>query len=110
MLLLWYCPSLVLSGAVADVVTGSLAGPGAWSQSVGAAFLEPYNLNSDKSTITANGTKGPIHAALKQLDGVEVYSYQAEHDEYTRSHIPRCLQDDMPNVAGADPAEADLNC
>lgn len=72
-----------------DVVTGSETGPGAWSSSVGDSFLKPYGLNADKSTITANGTKGPIHPALAQLEGIQAYTYQGNYDNRTDSNEPR---------------------
>jgi hypothetical protein len=37
------------AAAVTDAVTGGRRGPGAWSISVGAAFLEPYRLTVDNS-------------------------------------------------------------
>eukprot|EP00878_Enallax_costatus_P000930 GHUV01001060.1.p1 GENE.GHUV01001060.1~~GHUV01001060.1.p1 ORF type:complete len:719 (+),score=173.97 GHUV01001060.1:262-2418(+) len=78
-----------VTGAVVDVVTGSKTGPGAWSLAVGDAFLKPYNLNADKSTVTAAGTKGPIHPALQQLNGIDVYTYQAGSDKMTDDGVPR---------------------
>ncbi|KAF6255568.1 hypothetical protein COO60DRAFT_1661215 [Scenedesmus sp. NREL 46B-D3] len=76
-------------GAVGDAVTGSRQGPGAWSNSVGAAYLEPYGLNADESTVTANGTAGPVHAALRQLPGIAAYTYQGSFDSWTRNNTPR---------------------
>jgi hypothetical protein len=78
-----------VKGAVIDAVTGSKYGPGAWSLAVGDAFLKPYNLNSDKSTITTNGTKGPIHRALQQLGSIDEYTYQASYDRLTSGNVPR---------------------
>ena len=54
-------------------------GIGAWSNAIGKAFLAPYNLNSDASTITAAGTAGPIHQAAANLSGqqqLQVYTYR----------------------------------
>eukprot|EP00879_Flechtneria_rotunda_P023516 GHRR01024878.1.p1 GENE.GHRR01024878.1~~GHRR01024878.1.p1 ORF type:complete len:572 (+),score=153.32 GHRR01024878.1:161-1876(+) len=72
--------SLWAAGAVLDAVEslapGEQQGVGAWSNAVGRAFLEPYGLNSDSSTFTANGTAGPVHQQLRNLpQGVEVYIY-----------------------------------
>jgi hypothetical protein len=52
---------------------------GAWSGAVGNAFLKPYDLNSDASTITASGTSGAVHQeALGQLPPeVSVYTFEA---------------------------------
>jgi hypothetical protein len=52
---------------------------GAWSGAVGNAFLKPYDLNSDASTITASGTAGAVHQeALGQLPPeVSVYTFEA---------------------------------
>ena len=47
----------VCAGAAKDVITQDDRGPGAWSDSIGNAFLAPYELNADKSTFSANGTK-----------------------------------------------------
>lgn len=81
------------AGAVIDVFSRSSArsnGPGAWSNSVGDAFLQPYDLNADKSTVTADGTKGPIHHSLQQLPNtVKVYKYQAQQDAQTEGNAPR---------------------
>jgi hypothetical protein len=77
------------AAAVTDAVTGSRRGPGAWSLSVGAAFLEPYGLDADKSTVTANGTAGPVHAALQQMPDITKYTYQGRYDKWTADNTPR---------------------
>lgn len=45
---------------------------------VGRAFLQPYDLNSDASTFTAENTSGPVHQALQGLDpkAVQLYAYR----------------------------------
>jgi hypothetical protein len=45
---------------------------------IGRAFLQPYDLNSDASTFTADNTTGPVHQALQGLDpqAVQVYAYR----------------------------------
>ncbi|WIA31484.1 hypothetical protein OEZ86_002377 [Tetradesmus obliquus] len=58
---------------------GQQLGIGAWSNAIGRAFLAPYNLNSDASTITAAGTVGPIHQAAANLSAqqqLQVYTYR----------------------------------
>jgi hypothetical protein len=69
-------------GAVKDVVDnfapGQQEGVGAWSKAVGQAFLQPYGLNADASTFTANDTAAPVHQqALQQISPgtAEVYTY-----------------------------------
>jgi hypothetical protein len=57
--------------------------------SVGAAFLDPYGLNADKSTVTANGTAGPVHTALQQLPDIAAYTYQGSYDKWTTDNLPR---------------------
>lgn len=79
---------VVVSGASKDVIAQSDKGPGAWSDSVGNAFLAPYELNADKSTFTANGTQGPIHQELDKFD-VKVYAYQGDVDSKTAGNITR---------------------
>lgn len=81
----WSSPS---TGASKDVIAQSDKGPGAWSDSVGNAFLAPYELNADKSTFTANGTQGPIHQELDKFD-VKVYAYQGDVDSKTAGNITR---------------------
>lgn len=88
------CEQLTLTlaltaGATKDTIAQNDKGPGAWSDSVGDAFLAPYDLNADKSTFTANGTKGPIHQELNNLD-VKVYAYQGDKDSKTLGNISRC--------------------
>jgi hypothetical protein len=78
----------VVQGALKDTVTQDDKGPGAWSDSVGNAFLAPYELNADKSTFTANGTKGPIHQELKKFD-VKTYAYQGATDSQTAGNVSR---------------------
>ncbi|KAF6265851.1 hypothetical protein COO60DRAFT_1623718 [Scenedesmus sp. NREL 46B-D3] len=69
-------------GAIEDAFRGLQPGQqlgiGAWSNAIGQAFLEPYGLNSDASTITAAGTAGPIHQAAARLSGeqLQVYTYR----------------------------------
>jgi hypothetical protein len=46
---------------------------------IGSAFLQPFDLNSDASTFTADNTSGPVHQALATtLDpqAVQVYHYK----------------------------------
>jgi hypothetical protein len=45
---------------------------------VGQAFLQPFDLNGDAATFTAEGTSGPVHQALTGLDpaAVQVYRYR----------------------------------
>jgi hypothetical protein len=45
---------------------------------VGRAFLEPYGLNGDAGTFTAEATSGPVHQALQGLNpaAVQVYRYR----------------------------------
>jgi hypothetical protein len=74
--------------AVKDVVVQSDKGPAAWSVSIGNAFLAPYELNSDTSTFSALGTKGPIHTGLDKLDA-KVYYYQGAVDSQTAGNISR---------------------
>lgn len=74
---------------MADASTSVDSGPGAWSLSVGRAFLSPYNLDSDTSTVTVNGTRGPINATLQQLPGIDVYTYQAGYDPQAVDGVPR---------------------
>jgi hypothetical protein len=81
--------TLAQIAAVEDAVTGNRNGPEAWSTGVGAAFLEPFGLNADKATVTANGTAGPVHAALEQLPGIAKYAYQGHHDKWMTGNTPR---------------------
>lgn len=81
-------PRPLPSGAVKDVVAQSDKGPGAWSDSIGNAFLAPYELNADKSAFSANGTKGPIHQALDKMD-LKTYYYQGAVDSQTKGNISR---------------------
>lgn len=79
-----------LPGAAKDTIAQSDKGPGAWSDSVGNAFLAPYELNNDKSTFTANGTKAPIHQALAGMEGLKVYPWEGAVDPNTAGNISRC--------------------
>jgi hypothetical protein len=76
------------TGATKDAIVNSDKGPGSWSDSVGNAFLAPYELNADKSTFTAIGTKGPIHQQLNDFD-VKVYPYQGAVDGNTTGNVSR---------------------
>lgn len=50
---------------------------GPWSKAIGKAFLEPYGLNSDASTVTAAGTLGNVHQPTAGLPAhVDVYTYR----------------------------------
>jgi hypothetical protein len=76
-------PVSASAGALSDVVKSLAPGQqlsvGAWSNAVGKAFLQPYDLNHDSSTFTAASTAGAVHQeALAALpaDRVAVYTYQ----------------------------------
>ena len=47
-----------------------------------------YELNADKSTFSANGTKGDIHEPLDSLD-IKTYYYQGKTDQQTAGNISR---------------------
>jgi hypothetical protein len=81
------------TGAVKDVVADrGDRGPGAWSDSIGNAFLAPYELNNDKSTFTANGTAGPIHTNLGKIgDNLKVYAWAGASDATMEGGAPRCV-------------------
>lgn len=50
---------------------------GPWSKAIGRAFLEPYGLNSDASTVTASGTLGNVHQSKAGLPAeVDAYTYR----------------------------------
>ena len=76
------------AGATKDLVTQDDKGPAAWTDSIGNAFLAPYELNADKSSWSANGTKGPIQKALSGLD-LKTYYYQGAVDPQTKGNISR---------------------
>lgn len=61
---------------------------GGWTNTIGAAFLAPYNLSAVNSTWTANGTQGPIHQAASQL-GLKTYVYQGAVDVHSTDQKPR---------------------
>lgn len=97
------------SGAVKDVITQNDRGPGAWSDSIGNAFLAPYELNADKSTWTANGTKGPIHEALKTMD-VKTYVYQGGVDANTMGNVSRYVRGADLDLVVSSHQVATLSC
>lgn len=73
-----HCTAAV-EDAFRSLKPGEQLGIGAWSNAIGKAFLAPYNLNSDASTITAAGTAGPIHQAAANLSAqqqLQVYTYR----------------------------------
>lgn len=61
---------------------------GGWTTAIGEAFLAPYNLADVNSTFSAQGTKGPIHAAQAAL-GLKTYNYQGDVDKHSADNKPR---------------------
>lgn len=86
------CPAGAVEDAVQTLLPGQQSsGVGAWSSAIGNAFLQPYGLNADASTFTANGTAGGVHQAVNSLPrDVAVYRYNPETGnrcEVTRSML-----------------------
>lgn len=79
---------ILTTGATKDLLVQSDRGPGAWSDSIGNAFLAPYELNADKSTFSVNGTKAPVHTALAKIDA-KTYYYQGAVDGNTVNNVSR---------------------
>ena len=67
----------------ADALTPDLGRVGAWSDTVGEAFLDPHGVGAQSSSVTALGTRGNVHlAAAATFPGVPFMTATATPDRY----------------------------